>query len=235
MPRLLNASQRGPVDRTALRAAILGADDGIVSTAALVLGVSASALPASANLTAGIAALVAGSMSMAAGEWVSVSGQRDAEVATSAQLRIEIEHDPERQLRALAALLEKRGLTPETAGMAATQMSEYNAVAALEFETLGVNAETGAKPLTAAVASAGSFAAGASLPLAAIALAPGSVEGFVVFVVALAGLAALGWLGAGLGGARPGPAIRRVILGGGAAMIVTALVGVLSQTFTSLG
>jgi vacuolar iron transporter family protein len=215
-----------------LRASVLGANDGIVSTASLVLGVAASGASGTAILTAGIAGLVAGALSMAAGEYVSVSSQRDAEQADIRLEEHELAIDPSGELRELTAIYERRGLPNELAAQVAGTLSQRGALAAHIRDELGLDEQRRARPLQAAWASALSFSVGAALPLAAAAAAPASVRGGVIVVVTLLALAVLGDLGARLGGAPRGRATIRVVVWGAIAMAVTAGIGALVGTFT---
>jgi VIT1/CCC1 family predicted Fe2+/Mn2+ transporter len=213
-----------------LRAAVLGANDGIVSTASLVLGVAASGASASAIVVAGIAALVAGALSMAAGEYVSVSSQRDAERADMRLEERELRRDPPGELRELAGIYEQRGLSPELAGQVATALSRGGALRAHARDELGLDEARLARPFQAAWTSALSFSTGAALPLLAVALTPASARGVATVGVTLIALAVLGDLGARLGGAPPRRAVVRVVAWGAVAMAVTAGIGALVGT-----
>jgi VIT1/CCC1 family predicted Fe2+/Mn2+ transporter len=213
-----------------LRAAVLGANDGIVSTASLVLGVAASGASAAAIVTAGIAGLVAGALSMAAGEYVSVSSQRDAEQADIRLEERELRSDPQGELRELAGVYEARGLPPALASEVAVTLSRRGALQAHLRDELGLDQRRLARPFQAAWASAVSFSAGAALPLLAVALAPARVG--VTVVVTLVALGGIGDLGARLGGASPGRAGIRVVVWGAAAMAITAGIGALVGTVT---
>ncbi len=208
-----------------LRAAVLGANDGIVSTASLVVGVAAAESSLSVILTTGIAGLVAGAMSMAAGEYVSVHSQSDAEHADLARERAELKAEPEAEHRELKAIYVHRGLTPELADQVARQLMAHDAIGAHARDELGITDRAAARPLQAAWASAASFAVGAALPLAAAALAP--AQGLVAWVsgTSLLFLGGLGALAASVGGAPTRPAVVRVVFWGALAMAVTALVG----------
>lgn len=208
-----------------LRAGVLGANDGIVSTAGLVIGVAAATTDRGAILTAGLAGLAAGAMSMAAGEYVSVSTQRDTEQALLAKERHELREMPEEELAELTSLYEDRGLTPELAHQVAVQLTEHDALAAHAEVELGIDPNELTNPWHAAWASMIAFTVGAVLPLLAILLPP---PGDRVPVTALAVVAALvltGWLSASLGGARMRPAIVRNVAGGVLAMAVTYGIG----------
>ncbi len=207
-----------------LRAAVLGANDGIVSTASLIVGVAAASGRAEV-LVAGMAGLVAGALSMAAGEYVSVSSQADTEKADTERERAEIEADPEEELRALAGIYEDRGLSPELALQVATALHAKDPLAAHLRDELGFSEHTEAKPLVAAGASAASFAVGAALPMATAALVPETAISLWVTVLSLLFLAALGAVGARAGGAPILRAVLRVTFWGAVAMAVTALVG----------
>ena len=208
-----------------LRAAVLGADDGIVSTASLVIGVAAAAASRNAVLVAGVAGLVAGATSMAAGEYVSVSSQRDAEQADIARERRELAADPDFEQAELTEIYVWRGLDRPLAATVADRLMEVDPLGSHVRDELGLQPGRLARPLQAAVVSAVSFAVGAALPLVLIVLTPMGVRIPVTALGALALLALLGGIGARLGGAQPGRAALRVILGGGLAMGLTALIG----------
>jgi VIT1/CCC1 family predicted Fe2+/Mn2+ transporter len=205
-----------------LRAAVLGADDGIVSTASLVIGVAASAASPSVVFVAGLAGLVAGAMSVATGEYVSVSSQRDAERADIARERDELAANPELELGELAAIYQRRGLEEELARTVAGKLMAVDPLAAHVRDELGLTEELLAWPVQAAVVSAISFAVGAVLPLLAVVLAPASVR---ILAVAGVALGVLGGVGGRLGGASPWRGAGRVLAGGGLAMAATALIG----------
>ena len=210
-----------------LRAAVLGANDGIVSTSSLVLGVAASGASSSAILTAGVAGLVAGALSMAAGEFVSVSSQRDSERADLHLEQRELIEDPEAELGELARIYEKRGVPPELARQVAVALTERDALAAHARDELGLEQERRARPLQASWASALSFSAGAVLPVLAVAITPAAARVVVCVAVTLLALALLGALGARLGGGDQRRAIARVVGWGAVAMAVTAGIGAL--------
>ncbi len=210
-----------------LRAAILGANDGIVSTASLVLGVAASGASGTAIVTAGVAGLAAGALSMAAGEYVSVSSQRDSERADLTLERKELRRDPEGELRELAGIYESRGLQPELANRVAQALTDRDALQAHAREELGLTEERQARPFQAAWASALSFSAGAILPVIAVAAAPGSARVVACVVVTVVALAILGWSGARLGGGSRQIATARVVIWGALAMAVTSGIGAL--------
>jgi VIT1/CCC1 family predicted Fe2+/Mn2+ transporter len=226
MSRLKAHSERHAVARIGwLRAAVLGANDGIVSTASLIVGVAAAASGKADILLAGIAALVAGAMSMAAGEYVSFSSQSDAEKADLARERQELEDDPVFEREELAAIYQARGLTPDLARAVAEQLSAKDALGAHARDELHISDMTAARPLQAAAISAVTFAAGAALPLVASLVTP---EADIVWVVSLASLvclAGLGALGAGAGGAPMAAGVVRVTFWGAAAMALTAAIG----------
>jgi vacuolar iron transporter family protein len=210
-----------------LRAAVLGANDGILSTSSLVLGVAASGASRSAIVTAGIAGLMAGAGSMAAGEYVSVSSQRDTEDADLRLERHELATDPEGELRELAGIYEGRGLEPALATEVARGLTAHNALEAHARDELGLPEDRRARPLQAAGASALSFAVGAILPLLAIGVFGSSSRVVACIVVTLLALIGLGALGARLGGAPVPRAVLRVVFWGATAMAVTAGVGAL--------
>lgn len=213
-----------------LRAAVLGANDGILSTSSLVLGVAASGASRSAIVTAGIAGLMAGAGSMAAGEYVSVSSQRDTEDADLRLERRELAADPEGELRELTGIYEGRGLRPELAAEVARGLTEHDALEAHARDELGLPEDRRARPLQAAGASALSFAAGALLPLLAIGVFGSSSRVVACILVTLLALTGLGALGARLGGAPVPRAVLRVVFWGATAMAVTAGVGALVGT-----
>ncbi len=208
-----------------LRAAVMGANDGIVSTASLIVGVASAQADRNAVLVAGVAALIAGAMSMAAGEYVSVSSQSDTEKADLTRERVELAELPEAELEELAGIYEARGVSRETALEVARQMTASDALAAHARDELGISDATTARPLQAALASALTFTAGAAAPLLVVPFAPASMLVPLVGGVSVACLAALGALGARAGGAPMGPSIVRVAFWGVAAMVITALVG----------
>ena len=210
-----------------LRASVLGANDGIVSTASLVLGVAASGASGTAIVTAGIAGLTAGALSMAAGEYVSVSSQRDSELADLAIERRELAQDPAGELLELEEIYERRGVPPELAMQVAEALTERDALEAHALEELGLHEQREARPLQAAWSSALSFSAGAILPVLAVAVVPADARIAVCVVVTALALAALGYTGARLGGGPRGIATARVLLWGAVAMAVTSGIGAL--------
>lgn len=208
-----------------LRAAVLGANDGIVSTASLVLGVAAANGTHGAILVAGVAGLVAGAMSMAAGEYVSVHSQADTEAADLAKERAELTADGEAEHRELAAIYVGRGLTPSLATEVAAQLMAHDAIGAHSRDELGISEALSARPVQAALASAASFSVGAALPLLVAALAPPSALIAAVCVTSLVFLAILGGVSARTGGAPPLVAAWRVTFWGALAMAITAGAG----------
>jgi VIT1/CCC1 family predicted Fe2+/Mn2+ transporter len=213
-----------------LRAAVLGANDGILSTSSLVLGVAASGASGAAIITAGVAGLVAGALSMAAGEYVSVSSQRDTERADIRLEQRELLRDPDGELRELAGVYEKRGLAPALANEVAVALSRRGALAAHARDELGLDEQRLARPFQAAWASALSFSAGAALPLLAVAATPAAARVAVAVVVTLVTLGLLGDLGARLGGAPRLHAALRVLAWGAVAMAITSGIGALVGT-----
>lgn len=208
-----------------LRASVLGANDGIISTAALILGVAASDASRTAVLTAGVAGLSAGALSMAMGEYISVSSQRDTERADIAKEVWELENVPERELAELTAIYMEKGLTRELAHEVAEQLTEKDALRIHLIEELGITEETVARPFQAAWSSMASFALGAALPLIAAAAAPAGARIITTLVVALLALLALGIAGAKAGGAKVLRPTVRVMLGGVIAMAITMAIG----------
>lgn len=213
-----------------LRAAVLGANDGIVSTASLIIGVAAADAGRSSILVAGVAALFAGAMSMAAGEYVSVSSQADTERADLTRERSELQQQPDFEQEELTRIYQSRGVDRETAVSVARQMMTHDALKAHARDELGLSDIHAARPLQAAMASAATFTAGASAPLAVVPIAPVPLMLPAVAVTSLACLALLGALGARAGGASIGPAVLRVTFWGMLAMAVTAGVGRLFGT-----
>lgn len=211
-----------------LRAAVLGANDGLVSTAGLIVGVAGSGASSSAVRTAGIAGLVAGALSMALGEYVSVASQRDVEEADLAIEQQALEEHPGLELAELTEIYRRRGLTPQLAAEVAEQLTATDALAAHARDEIGLTETTAARPVQAAGSSALAFTAGALVPLLAFQLAPSGDRSVVVFVVALVALGLLGASSAALGGARRGRAIARVAIGGLVAMLITLGVGELT-------
>jgi VIT1/CCC1 family predicted Fe2+/Mn2+ transporter len=213
-----------------LRAAVLGANDGIVSTAGIVIGVAAATTDRGAIATAGVAGLAAGAMSMAAGEYVSVSTQRDTEKALLAKEKRELREMPQEELEELAGIYEAKGLTPELARDVAVQLTAHDALGAHAEAELGIDPEELTNPWHAAWASMGSFTIGALLPLIAILVVPtGARVGVTAGAVAVA-LALTGWGSARLGAAPARPAVLRNVGGGILAMVVTYAIGALVGT-----
>lgn len=227
-PGTMRHSEQHRTHRTGwLRAAVLGANDGIVSTSSLVLGVAAAGASTQAILLAGVAGLVAGAMSMAAGEYVSVSSQADTESADLAREREELAANPEQEHAELVTIYVERGLDDSLASSVATQLMQHDALAAHGRDELGISDTLAAKPVQAAFASAGTFALGAVLPLLMVLMLPAPALIWGVAVSSLVFLALLGILSARAGGA---PVIRsavRVTFWGALAMALTAAVGAL--------
>lgn len=210
-----------------LRAAVLGANDGIVSTASLVIGVAAAGADKPAILIAGMAGLVAGAMSMAAGEYVSVSSQSDTERADIARETKELREQPEFEVEELAQIYVARGLAPELARQVAEQLMAKDALGAHARDELGISEITTARPIQAAITSALTFAAGAAAPLLIVAIAPFAYLIASVSGASLVFLAVLGGAGARAGGASPWKPVLRVVFWGALAMAVTAGIGAL--------
>jgi len=214
-----------------LRASVLGTNDGILSTASLVLGVAAAHGTRNSVLVAGIAGLVAGAMSMAAGEYVSVHSQADTEEADLGRERAEITADDEGEHRELAAIYISRGLDPSLAKQVAEQLMAHDAIGAHARDELGMSEKLMARPIQAALASASSFAVGAAMPLIVTALAPEATLIIFVSGTSLLFLVLLGAAAARVGGARAMPSMIRVTFWGALAMGITASVGALFGTF----
>ena len=210
-----------------LRAAVLGANDGIVSTASLILGVAAAAASQNSILVAGVAALVAGAMSMAAGEYVSVSAQSDSEKADLAKEKRELAEEPQHELDELTRIYMGRGLDAELAGKVAKELMEHDALGAHARDELGISEMNTARPVQAALASAASFATGALLPLLVAILAPRNMVMSATVIASLIFLALLGVVSAKSSGAGPWKAATRVVFWSGLAMALTAGVGAL--------
>jgi vacuolar iron transporter family protein len=213
-----------------LRAGVLGAQDGIVSTAGLVIGVAGASASSSTLLIAGLAGLVSGALSMAGGEYVSVSAQKDTEVAIVEKERWELQTMPERELTELAQLYEEKGLTPDLARQVAVELHKHDALAAHAETELGLDPTERANPWSAAITSAISFALGAMLPLLAITLSPALIRIPVTFVVVIVALVATGYVSARLGGAPKLRAVLRNVGIGVLAMIVTYGIGAVVGT-----
>jgi VIT1/CCC1 family predicted Fe2+/Mn2+ transporter len=208
-----------------LRAAVLGANDGIVSTASLLAGIAASGASRQAILLSGIAALVAGAMSMAAGEYVSVSAQSDTERADLAKEKRALAQQPHVEWQELRDIYVERGLTPNLAGEVAQQLMDADALAAHARDELGISDVSTARPVQAALTSALTFSVGALAPVLAAAVSPGAVTLIVVVATSLLCLALLGYIGARLGGGKIGRSVVRVVFWGLLAMAVTAGAG----------
>jgi VIT1/CCC1 family predicted Fe2+/Mn2+ transporter len=208
-----------------LRAAVLGANDGIVSTASLVVGVAAAEANPRQVLVAGVAGLVAGALSMAAGEYVSVSSQADTERADIKREKGELATQPQAEEDELTGIYARRGLEPELARTVARQLMAKDALGAHARDELGLTEELAARPLQAALASAATFAVGAGVPILTILLAPASQLSLVVSIVSLICLAGLGAIAARAGGAPAATGIARVAFWGALAMAITAAIG----------
>jgi VIT1/CCC1 family predicted Fe2+/Mn2+ transporter len=208
-----------------LRAAVLGANDGIVSVSGLVVGVAASGASAGAILASGVAGVVAGAMSMAAGEYVSVQSQADTEHADLAKERRELAEQPESELAELTHIYAKRGLTPALAREVALQLTAHDALASHARDELGITDTLRARPLQAALASAAAFAVGSVLPIVAVLLAPATRVEIVTVATTLVALCASGGLAAWVGGAPVARGAARVVFWGALAMAAAALVG----------
>ncbi len=231
MTRLRLHTERHLVSRIGwLRAAVLGANDGIVSTASLIVGVAAAAATQSDVLIAGIAGLVAGAMSMAAGEYVSVSSQSDTEQADLARERAELAENPEFERDELAQIYTARGVEPALARQVAEQLMAKGALAAHARDELGISDMTVARPIQAALTSAATFSVGAAMPLLMVVVSPVNLLVPLVSVASLAFLALLGAIGAKAGGAVVWRATARVTFWGALAMALTAGIGRLFGT-----
>ena len=208
-----------------LRAMVLGANDGIISTACLVLGVAAASASRDAILTVGLAGLVAGAASMALGEYVSVSSQRDAEDANIAKEKWELENVPERELEELIGIYQHKGLSRDLARQVAVELTAKDALKTHLAEELGIHDKTKARPIQAAISSLLSFAVGASLPLITAAATGKDSRVLIVMMVTVLALAMLGFVSAKTGGVKPTRPILRVVLGGASVMAFTMIVG----------
>lgn len=213
-----------------LRAGVLGANDGIVSVAGLVVGVAGATSQRGPIFTAGLAGLVAGAVSMALGEYISVNSQRDSEHAQLAKERCELHADPDAELAELTAIYEAKGLQPQTARQVATELTEHDAFAAHAEAELSIDPDALASPTHAAVASAVSFLLGAVVPLLAILLPPASVRIAVTVVAVLLALALAGTVSARIGGSSIRVAVTRVVIGGAAGLAITYGIGHLFGT-----
>lgn len=207
---------------------MLGANDGLVSTASLMIGVAAADSSRTAILVAGVAGLTAGALSMAAGEYVSVSSQRDTERAELARERLELEHEPDAERAELALIYQSRGLSPELATQVADELSRQDRLAIHARDELGISLENLARPVQASVVSAASFTVGAVIPVAVVAVTGAGIRMAAVVVATLLGLVALGTVGARLGGASQQRAAVRVLAGGAAALAISVVVGKLT-------
>ena len=216
-----------------LRAVVLGANDGIISTACLVLGVAAANASRSAILTVGLAGLVAGAASMALGEYISVSSQRDAEDANIAKEKWELANVPERELEELTAIYVHKGLNPELARQVAEELTADDGLKIHLAEELGISEHSRAQPVEAMIGSAVAFAAGAAVPLLAVAVSSTSNRIAVTIAIVVVALLGLGAAGARAGGAHPVRPIVRVVIGGLAAMAFTMAIGKLFGTSIS--
>lgn len=208
-----------------LRASVLGANDGLISTASLMTGMVAAQPDFQTLLLTGISALVGGAISMAAGEYVSVSSQSDTEQADLEIERRELAQHPEAELEELTRIYCQRGLSPELAQQVAEQLTAHNALDAHLRDEIGLSETTSAHPLQAALASAGAFAVGAVIPLLVTLLLPNAILLPALVVSTLLGLAGLGYVSATLGGAKPLPAVGRVVIWGMIALGVTGVIG----------
>ncbi len=213
-----------------LRAGVLGANDGIVSVAGIVLGVAGATIERAPILTAGVAGLVAGAVSMALGEYVSVSSQRDSQRSMLAKERRELAEDPDDELAELTAIYEAKGLARETADQVARELTAHDAFAAHVDAELGIDPEELSSPSQAAGASALAFTLGGILPLLAILLPPLGWRVPVAFVAVLVALGLAGWISANLGGSSVGKAVLRVVVGGALGLAVTYGIGHLVGT-----
>jgi len=216
-----------------LRAAVLGANDGLLSTTSIVIGVAAASPDRNTIILAALAGMIAGAMSMAAGEYVSVSSQEDTEKADLLREQRELEEMPEVELQELAKIYEKRGVSKETALLVATELTQHDALAAHAHDELGINEITQAQPLQAALASFGSFALGALLPFMVSLLAPIQQMVYFQYGCSIVFLMILGAVSARTGGSKMGIAVLRICFWGTIAMGVTALIGHLFGTTVS--
>ncbi len=208
-----------------LRAGVLGANDGLISTASLMTGMVAAQPEFHTLLLTGASALVGGAISMAAGEYVSVYSQADTEKADMEMEKRELEIHPEEELDELTTIYEERGLTPELAREVAIQLTAHNALDAHMRDEIGISEESFANPLQAALSSAAAFAMGAAIPLLVILIAPINILLATLIFSTLFGLGLLGYISAKLGGAPPRPAIIRIVIWGAIAVGITGLIG----------
>jgi vacuolar iron transporter family protein len=210
-----------------LRAAILGANDGLLSTASLIVGVAAASTSATGILIAGIAGLVAGSVSMAAGEYVSVSSQHDTEQADLAREKAELKSEPEAELEELANIYVGRGVSNDVAHVVAKQLMAKDALGAHAQDELGITKELSARPIQAALTSALTFALGAAMPLLVVLLSPSAMLVYMISVTTLLFLGVLGAIGAQIGGSNILKGMMRVMFWGALALALTAFIGAL--------
>jgi len=210
-----------------IRAAVLGANDGIVSIAGLVVGVAGATTNKATILTAGIAGLVAGALSMAAGEYVSVSSQKDAEKALIEREIVELKENPEKELKELAAIYESKGLSKATAKKVARELTDHDAIKAHLDAEIGLSQDELTNPVHAAIASGVSFTLGAVLPLTAILLPPANLRVPIAFISVILALILTGYISATLGQASRRKATLRVVIGGALAMLITYGIGTL--------
>ncbi len=208
-----------------LRAGVLGANDGVVSTAAIIFGVAGASATHATIMLAGVAAVAAGAMSMAVGEYVSVSTQRDLEEAELGREKIELDRDPEGQLAILARLFEQRGVAPDIAAEVAREMSEKDALSVHARAELGIDPDNVTNPWAAALASMLSFVLGGAIPIAALLLSPRAIEIWVAGLAVLAAMALTGFVSARLGRTPVGRSVLRNVVGGVLALAITYGVG----------
>lgn len=208
-----------------LRATVLGANDGLISTASLLMGVAAASVATQTLILTGIASLIAGAISMAAGEYVSVSSQADTEKADLTKEAYELEHNAERELAELTHIYQNRGLNAELAKQVAIALTEHNALEAHARDEIGLSDTVSANPIQASLASAGAFILGALLPVLCVWLLPKQILTYGLGISTLLGLAFLGFLSAKLGGAKTLPAVIRVVIWGVVALVATGLIG----------
>lgn len=208
-----------------LRATVLGANDGLISTASLLMGVAAAGSSEQTLILTGVASLIAGAISMAAGEYVSVSSQADTEKADLAKEAYELMHNPDNELKELTQIYQSRGLDADLAAKVAEALTKHDALQAHARDEIGLNEDLSANPFQAALASAASFAMGAILPLLCVYAAPQPMRIMALWIATLAGLALLGMLSAHLGGANKMLAMARVVIWGVIALGATSLIG----------
>lgn len=225
MPALAHHEPHYSTRNNWLRATVLGANDGLISTASLLMGMAAAAQTRETLLIAGLAAMISGAVSMAAGEYVSVSSQSDTERADLAKERYELQHHPERELQELARVYEARGLSPQLAQQVAAELTQHNALEAHARDEIGITETLAANPLQAAWSSAASFCLGAGIPLAVIWLLPFNASIVWLPITTILGLMFLGAVSAKLGGAPLLPAMCRVVIWGMIALVSTAAIG----------